>query len=179
MRLDPIKNLIFLCNFNLGSYFKSKADSKGEIRIIGFYNNKQKTNNQPNHFSIYSFVTDTSITCDLFPLFMDVVSQDHHVSQSLFSVSQWLVLLNCWDYLVCIWCLLGQFFSRRDNSSHALIGRHVYPIFFQINLYSIYNINLTDSLLTIVVMTVDCGMIHPFQSLQLLYKHLFRINKFS
>jgi len=82
-----------------------------------------------SYSSIYSFLTDTSVTLDLFPLSMSLFAQDYHVSQSLFSVSQWLVLLNCWDYLARIWCLLGQFFPRRDNSSHAFIGRLVYPCF--------------------------------------------------
>ena len=65
--------------------------------------------------------------------------------------------------------------THRTHSSDVLFIH----VFVQINVFSMHNINPTYSVLTIVVMTVDCRVGHSFQSLQLLHRHLFRINKYS
>ena len=96
------------------------------ICTLNFFNSLNRTGpHQKSHFlcnviCVHVFFSHWFFSHSrLVSLVHGPLSQDYHFPQFLFSVSQWLVLLNCWNYLARNWCLFGQFFS-----SWQLISRN-------------------------------------------------------
>jgi len=104
---------------------------------------------------------------------MGLFLHDYHVSQSLSSISQWLGLLDSCYYLAFICRLLRRFFhvvSLYLTHSIDVSGiLFVFPDKFTLN-------NTNHICWLVVVITVECGVRHSFQSHHLLHRHLFRIN---
>jgi len=82
-----------------------------------------------SYLSMYSFLADTSITLDLFPLSMDVFSQDHHVSQSLLSPIDMFystVEIICHTFCVC-WVNFLHVVTIHLTHSSDVSFSHVFP----------------------------------------------------
>jgi len=129
-------------------------------------------NSACNLFSLIFLPLSTCFPCPW--VFSHMLTMSHDLF--LPSFSQWLGVLYCCYYLAFICRVLGQICSRRITLSHALIERLGHLVcFFENFRFSIYNTNHMHWLLTVVVITVECGVRHSVQNHQLLHRHLLRI----